>query len=68
MEKKKGLEEKKKDLIATAGEKQVSLNSKLMTIGNVVHDSVPVSNNEVSEKKCLFLSLLLSFLQTKLLT
>ncbi|KAL7272499.1 Cytosolic seryl-tRNA synthetase [Rhizina undulata] len=44
---KKGkLEAEKKDLEVVAVEKEKVLNAKLGTIGNLVHESVPVSNNE----------------------
>lgn len=46
LEKKVKLEAEKKDLEALAVEKEKSLNSKLGTIGNLVHDTVPMSNNE----------------------
>jgi len=45
------LEKEKKDLIASAAEKEKALKAKVKTIGNVVHESVPVSNNEVSREK-----------------
>lgn len=41
------LEKEKKDLLASAAEKERLLKAKVRTIGNIVHDSVPVSNNEV---------------------
>jgi len=40
------LEEQKKAQETKAQEKQVALNRKVKTIGNYVHDSVPVSNTE----------------------
>ncbi|PHH83542.1 hypothetical protein CDD82_7583 [Ophiocordyceps australis] len=40
------LEKEKKSLVESAAEKEVQLKSKIKTIGNYVHDSVPVSNNE----------------------
>ncbi|KAK3945029.1 serine--tRNA ligase, cytoplasmic [Diplogelasinospora grovesii] len=40
------LEKRKKDLLASAAEKEALLKSKVKTIGNLVHESVPVSNNE----------------------
>jgi seryl-tRNA synthetase len=40
------LEAEKKQLADLAAEKQVELNKKVKTVGNLVHDSVPVSNNE----------------------
>ncbi|KAK4203677.1 hypothetical protein QBC40DRAFT_274231 [Triangularia verruculosa] len=44
--KKAELEKEKKDMLAQAAEKQQILTAKLKTIGNIVHESVPVSNNE----------------------
>lgn len=41
------LEKEKKSLIDSAAEKDVALKKKIGTIGNYVHDSVPVNNNEV---------------------
>jgi seryl-tRNA synthetase len=41
------LEKEKKELLASAAEKEKLLKAKIRTIGNLVHDSVPVSNNEV---------------------
>lgn len=47
MQQKIQLEKEKKDLIDSAAEKDVALKKKISTIGNIVHDSVPVNNNEV---------------------
>jgi seryl-tRNA synthetase len=41
------LEKEKKILIESAAEKDIALKKKIGTIGNIVHDSVPISNNEV---------------------
>jgi seryl-tRNA synthetase len=41
------LEKEKKAIIELAGEKEVALKQKIGTIGNIVHDSVPIHNNEV---------------------
>lgn len=41
------LEKEKKAKIELAGEKDVALKKKIATIGNIVHESVPVHNNEV---------------------
>ncbi|KAK4229869.1 serine--tRNA ligase, cytoplasmic [Podospora fimiseda] len=46
LQQKADLEKQKKDLLASAAEKEVALKAKLKTIGNIVHDSVPISNNE----------------------
>ncbi|KAK0754804.1 hypothetical protein B0T18DRAFT_400002 [Schizothecium vesticola] len=40
------LEREKKDLLASAVEKEKLLRAKVKTIGNFVHESVPVSDNE----------------------
>ncbi|KZZ89903.1 Seryl-tRNA synthetase, class IIa [Moelleriella libera RCEF 2490] len=40
------LEKEKKILLDSAAEKDTALKTKLKTVGNYVHDSVPVSNNE----------------------
>ncbi|PHH64871.1 hypothetical protein CDD81_3728 [Ophiocordyceps australis] len=40
------LEKEKKSLVELAAEKEAQLKSKIRTIGNYVHDSVPISNNE----------------------
>lgn len=41
------IEKEHKDLLAQAAEKEKLLKAKVRLIGNLVHDSVPVSNNEV---------------------
>lgn len=41
------LEKDKKALIESAAEKEVALKKKIGTIGNIVHDSVEVNNDEV---------------------
>jgi len=41
------LEKDKKALLESASEKDALLHSKIKTIGNFVHESVPVSDNEV---------------------
>lgn len=41
------MEKEHKSLEDSAQEKEVLLNKKLKTIGNYVHESVPVSDNEV---------------------
>ncbi|KAI5798990.1 hypothetical protein EDC01DRAFT_721553 [Geopyxis carbonaria] len=46
LEKKAKIEAEKKELEAVAVEKEAQMNKKLGTIGNLVHDSVPVHNNE----------------------
>ncbi|KAI6355872.1 hypothetical protein MCOR25_008078 [Pyricularia grisea] len=46
LQEKIALEKAKKELIDSAAEKQKLLDKKLTTIGNIVHDSVPVSDNE----------------------
>ena len=47
MKKKVDLEKEKKVLEDSAKEKDAMLQKKLKTVGNYVHDSVPVSDNEV---------------------
>jgi seryl-tRNA synthetase len=47
MKQKIDLEKEKKALIDSAAEKDVALKKKVSSIGNIVHDSVPVNNNEV---------------------
>lgn len=47
MTQKQDLEKEKKALIDSAAEKDVALKKKINTIGNIVHDSVPINNNEV---------------------
>jgi len=41
------LQKEEKSFTETAAEKEVTLKKKISTIGNIVHDSVPVNNNEV---------------------
>jgi seryl-tRNA synthetase len=41
------LEKEKKAYIDSAAEKDIALKKKIGTIGNIVHESVPVNNNEV---------------------
>jgi seryl-tRNA synthetase len=48
MQQKADFEKEKKALIEAAAEKEVILKKKLGTIGNIVHDSVPVNNDEVN--------------------
>ena len=47
LKQKTDLEKAHKTFVESAAEKQVALSAKLNTIGNIVHDSVKVSNNEV---------------------
>jgi len=47
MKQKADLDKEHKALVDAAAEKLVALDKKIKTIGNIVHDSVPVSNNEV---------------------
>ena len=47
MQKKADLEKEKKLMEESAAEKDSILRKKVKTIGNYVHDSVPISNNEV---------------------
>lgn len=50
MQQKKDLDTEKKKLIDLAAEKELALLAKVKTIGNYVHDSVPVSDNEVRHR------------------
>lgn len=47
MKEKADLEKEKKALIDSAAEKDLALKKKIGTIGNIVHDSVPINDNEV---------------------
>jgi len=47
MKQKAELEKEKKSWIESAAEKEVTLKKKIGTIGNIVHNSVPVNNDEV---------------------
>jgi seryl-tRNA synthetase len=47
LQEKAALERTEKELVEQTAEKKKLLNKKLTTIGNIVHDSVPVSGNEV---------------------
>jgi seryl-tRNA synthetase len=47
MKQKVDLEKEKKAMDESAAEKDVALKKKVSTIGNIVHESVPVNNNEV---------------------
>ncbi len=47
MKQKVELEKEKKVFIDAAAEKDIAMKKKIGTIGNIVHDSVPVSDNEV---------------------
>lgn len=51
MKQKLVLEKEKKSLIESAAEKEVTLKKKIGTIGNIVHDSVPVNNDEVFQTR-----------------
>ncbi|KAK4241238.1 hypothetical protein C8A03DRAFT_41301 [Achaetomium macrosporum] len=46
LKQKADLEKEKKDLLASAAEKEKLLKAKVRLIGNIVHESVPVSDNE----------------------
>ncbi|XXH00255.1 hypothetical protein Hte_006597 [Hypoxylon texense] len=43
---KAAFDKEKKDLLDSAAQKDIALKAKVKTIGNIVHDSVPVSDNE----------------------
>ncbi|KAK3359266.1 hypothetical protein B0T25DRAFT_92085 [Lasiosphaeria hispida] len=46
LKQKADIEKEKKDLLASAVEKEKLLKVKVKAIGNIVHESVPISNNE----------------------
>lgn len=48
LQEKAALEKSKKELIDSATLKEADLKKKLNTVGNIVHDSVPVSNDEAN--------------------
>lgn len=48
MKQKIDFEKEKKALVDSAAEKELTLKRKIGTIGNLVHDSVPVKNDEVA--------------------
>ena len=50
LQKKAEMEKEKKVLEESASEKEAALQKKIKTIGNYVHDSVPISKNEVRSK------------------
>jgi len=54
MKQKVDLDKDHKALVDSAAEKLVTLDKKLKTIGNIVHDSVPVNNNEVYGSRNVF--------------
>lgn len=62
MEEKSTLDKSKKDAEEHAVQKEAQRDRKIRTIGNYVHESVPVSNNEVS--LALFLELCPSIAKT----
>jgi len=49
MKQKDELTKEKKDLEEKAAEKHIALLRKAKTVGNYVHESVPVSDNEVGD-------------------
>lgn len=57
LEQKVKLEAEKKELEARADAMEKEMNKKLGTIGNLVHDSVPLSDNEVRSAAALPISL-----------
>jgi len=48
LKQKADLEKEKKGLLESAADKDLALKRKIGTIGNLVHESVPISNNEVA--------------------
>jgi seryl-tRNA synthetase len=49
LEEKAGLESQRKEAEELAVQKETLRDRKIRTIGNYVHDSVPISNNEVGD-------------------
>ncbi len=47
MKQKVELEKEHKSITESAAEKEATLKKKIGTIGNIVHDSVPINNDEV---------------------
>lgn len=47
MKQKVDFEKEKKALADSAAEKELALKTKISTIGNIVHESVPTNNDEV---------------------
>lgn len=54
MKQKADLEKEKKGLFDLAAEKEVVLKTKIGTIGNIVHESVPLEQNEVWVTRATF--------------
>jgi seryl-tRNA synthetase len=50
MKQKTDFEKEKKGLIELAAEKEATLKKKISSIGNIVHESVPVNNDEVFQR------------------
>jgi seryl-tRNA synthetase len=57
------LEKEKKELVESAAAKDVTLKKKIGTIGNIVHDSVPVNDNEVCRTSFAFCIGILELIQ-----
>lgn len=53
MKQKVELEKEHKSITESAAEKEVTLKKKIGTIGNIVHDSVPINNDEVFPTRVL---------------
>ena len=53
MKQKVELEKEHKSITESAAEKEVTLKKKIGTIGNIVHDSVPINNDEVFPTRAL---------------
>lgn len=58
MKQKADLEKEKKEWIDSATAKEVVLKAKIGSIGNIVHESVPVENNEVCDSERDFATIL----------
>jgi hypothetical protein len=48
------LEKQKKEMVDSAAEKERLLKKKVKTVGNIVYDNVPVSDNEVRMEEDFF--------------
>jgi len=56
LEKKAALEKQKKDIQKEVDDRRAGLEKKVNSVGNLVHPSVPVSNDEVTHLKSLSLT------------
>lgn len=61
IEQKAGLEKRKKEAEELAVQKETERDRRIRVIGNYVHNSVPVSNNEVKANPAITVPLMLIF-------